>query len=80
MAAIQRQFHHLVRTVPHNGRLIVNAEDERLREVLAMGAWTPVTTFGIAQGDWRARLIDAGRIAFCRRCAMRVRSARFPGR
>jgi UDP-N-acetylmuramate: L-alanyl-gamma-D-glutamyl-meso-diaminopimelate ligase len=58
VAAIQRQFHHLVRTVPHNGRLIVNAEDERLSEVLTMGAWTPVTTFGIAHGDWRARLIE----------------------
>jgi len=59
IAAIQRQFHHLVRTVPGNGRLIVNAEDERLAEVLAMGAWTPVTTFGIERGDWRARLIAA---------------------
>src|SRR3982750_4385927 len=52
VAAIQRQFPHLVRTVPGNGRLIVNAEDERLAEVLAMGAWTPTTTFGIDAGDW----------------------------
>ncbi|MBS0557823.1 MAG: UDP-N-acetylmuramate:L-alanyl-gamma-D-glutamyl-meso-diaminopimelate ligase [Proteobacteria bacterium] len=59
VAAIQRQFHHLVRTVPGNGCLVVNAEDARLREVLAMGAWTPVTTFGIESGDWRARLIAA---------------------
>jgi UDP-N-acetylmuramate: L-alanyl-gamma-D-glutamyl-meso-diaminopimelate ligase len=59
IAAIQRQFHHLVRIVPGNGRLIVNAEDERLREVLALGAWTPVTTFGIGRGDWRVRLIAA---------------------
>ncbi|HET9190285.1 MAG TPA: UDP-N-acetylmuramate:L-alanyl-gamma-D-glutamyl-meso-diaminopimelate ligase, partial [Rudaea sp.] len=58
VAAIQRQFHHLVRTVPGNGRLVVNAEDARLAEVLAMGVWTPVTTFGIATGDWRARLIE----------------------
>jgi UDP-N-acetylmuramate: L-alanyl-gamma-D-glutamyl-meso-diaminopimelate ligase len=64
VAAIQRQFHHFVRTVPRNGRLIVNAEDERLREVLAMGAWTPVTTFGIERGDWRARLIAADGSAF----------------
>jgi UDP-N-acetylmuramate: L-alanyl-gamma-D-glutamyl-meso-diaminopimelate ligase len=56
VAAIQRQFHHLVRTVPRNGRLIVNAEDARLDEVLAMGCWTPVETFGIDAGDWRARL------------------------
>jgi UDP-N-acetylmuramate: L-alanyl-gamma-D-glutamyl-meso-diaminopimelate ligase len=56
VAAIQRQFHHLVRTVPGNGRLIVNAEDARLAEVLAMGAWTPVTAFGIERGDWQADL------------------------
>ncbi|HET7064351.1 MAG TPA: UDP-N-acetylmuramate:L-alanyl-gamma-D-glutamyl-meso-diaminopimelate ligase [Rudaea sp.] len=59
VAAIQRQFHHLVRTVPGSGRLIVNAEDVRLAEVLAMGVWTPVTTFGVDSGDWRARLISA---------------------
>src|SRR5262249_21186025 len=53
VAAIQRQFHHFVRTVPGNGRLIVNAEDARLAEVLAMGAWTPVTTFGLERGDWQ---------------------------
>jgi len=60
LAAIQRQFHHLVRTVPGNGRLIVNGEDAALREVLAMGAWTPVETFAIdAQADWQARLVAA---------------------
>jgi UDP-N-acetylmuramate: L-alanyl-gamma-D-glutamyl-meso-diaminopimelate ligase len=59
VAAIQRQFHHLVRIVPRKGRLIVNAEDARLAEVVAMGAWTPVTSFGIDSGDWRARLIEA---------------------
>ena len=59
VAAIQRQFHHLLRTVPGNGRLIVNAEDARLAEVLAMGCWTPVETFGIDAGDWRARLLAA---------------------
>ncbi|MBT2116274.1 UDP-N-acetylmuramate:L-alanyl-gamma-D-glutamyl-meso-diaminopimelate ligase [Dyella sp. LX-66] len=64
VAAIQRQFHHLVRTVPGNGRLIVNAHDERLAEVLAMGCWTPVETFGIGQGDWQARLIEADGSAF----------------
>jgi UDP-N-acetylmuramate: L-alanyl-gamma-D-glutamyl-meso-diaminopimelate ligase len=59
VAAIQRQFHHLVRTVPGNGRLIVNAHDERLAEVLAMGCWTPVETFGIGRGDWQATLVEA---------------------
>ena len=64
VAAIQRQFHHLVRTVPSNGRLIVNAADARLAEVLAMGCWTPVETFGIGCGDWRATLIEADGSAF----------------
>jgi UDP-N-acetylmuramate: L-alanyl-gamma-D-glutamyl-meso-diaminopimelate ligase len=59
VAAIQRQFHHLVRTVPGNGRLIVNAEDAHLAEVLEQGCWTPVTRFGIDSGDWQARLTQA---------------------
>jgi UDP-N-acetylmuramate: L-alanyl-gamma-D-glutamyl-meso-diaminopimelate ligase len=59
VASIQRQFHHLVRIVPRNGRLIVNAEDTRLAEVLAMGCWSQVDTFGIDAGDWRAQLIEA---------------------
>jgi UDP-N-acetylmuramate: L-alanyl-gamma-D-glutamyl-meso-diaminopimelate ligase len=60
VAAIQRQFHHLVRTVPGNGRLIVNGEDARLAEVLAMGCWTPVERFGFDPVlEWSARLIEA---------------------
>ncbi len=64
VAAIQRQFHHLVRTVPGNGRLIVNAHDAYLAEVLAMGCWTPVETFGIGRGDWQAELIVADGTCF----------------
>jgi len=64
VAAIQRQFHHLVRTVPANGHLIVNAEDTRLAEVLTMGAWSPLTTFGMEVGDWQARLITGDGSAF----------------
>ncbi len=60
VAAIQRQFHHLVRTVPGNGRLIVNGEDERLAEVLAMGSWTPVERFAMTgAAEWTPRLIAA---------------------
>jgi UDP-N-acetylmuramate: L-alanyl-gamma-D-glutamyl-meso-diaminopimelate ligase len=61
---IQRQFHHLVRCVPGNGRLVVNAEDARLAQVLAQGCWTPVTRFGIDEGDWQARLERADGSAF----------------
>jgi len=65
VAAIQRQFHHLVRTVPGNGRLIVNGADPRLDEVLAMGCWTPVERFGFDPAlDWSARLLAADGSAF----------------
>ncbi|WP_312709580.1 UDP-N-acetylmuramate:L-alanyl-gamma-D-glutamyl-meso-diaminopimelate ligase, partial [Stenotrophomonas sp.] len=60
VAAIQRQFHHLVRTVPARGRLIVNGEDARLAEVLAMGCWTPVERFGFDPAlEWSAALVHA---------------------
>ena len=71
VAAIQRQFHHLVRTVPGRGRLIVNGDDARLDEVLAMGCWTPVERFGLLREGmaddafhWGARLIAADGSAF----------------
>jgi UDP-N-acetylmuramate: L-alanyl-gamma-D-glutamyl-meso-diaminopimelate ligase len=60
LAAIQRQFHHLVRIVPGRGRLIVNGEDAALAQVLAMGCWTPVERFGIDGAfEWQARLLAA---------------------
>ncbi len=45
LAAIQRQFHHLLRIVPPNGQVICNVRDEALREMLDMGCWTPVQWF-----------------------------------
>jgi UDP-N-acetylmuramate: L-alanyl-gamma-D-glutamyl-meso-diaminopimelate ligase len=65
LAAIQRQFHHLLRTVPGRGRVIVNAEDAHLADTLAMGCWTPVDGFAI-EGDarWRAELLSADGSAF----------------
>jgi UDP-N-acetylmuramate: L-alanyl-gamma-D-glutamyl-meso-diaminopimelate ligase len=58
LAAIERQFHHLVRTVPHQGRLVVNAREQSLERVLAMGCWSEVLRFGgrkEAPGELRAR-------------------------
>ncbi len=46
LAAIETQFHHLVRTVPATGRLIVNARDAALARVLARGCWSEVQRFG----------------------------------
>ena len=58
LAAIERQFHHLVRTVPGQGRLVVNAREESLQRVLAMGCWSEVLRFGARKeepGALRAR-------------------------
>jgi UDP-N-acetylmuramate: L-alanyl-gamma-D-glutamyl-meso-diaminopimelate ligase len=46
LAAIETQFHHLVRTVPASGRLLVNARDAALARVLARGCWSEVQRFG----------------------------------
>ncbi len=52
---IQRQFHHLVRTVPGSGLLIAPVRDPAMQEVLEQGVWTPLQTFS-ERGDatWRA--------------------------
>ncbi len=58
LAAIERQFHHLVRTVPAMGRLVVNIREESLQRVLAQGCWSEVTLFGARKeepGALRAR-------------------------
>jgi UDP-N-acetylmuramate: L-alanyl-gamma-D-glutamyl-meso-diaminopimelate ligase len=67
VAAIQRQFHHLVRTVPGSGSIIWNAADERLEQTLKMGCWTPLQGFSGAPGahsQWRAE--SAGATDFSR--------------
>lgn len=58
LAAIETQFHHLVRTVPARGRLVVNMRDEALARVLARGCWSEVQRFGARKeepGALRAR-------------------------
>jgi UDP-N-acetylmuramate: L-alanyl-gamma-D-glutamyl-meso-diaminopimelate ligase len=57
LAAIETQFHHLVRTVPRRGRLIVNGKDENLQRVLARGCWSEIERFRAADtpgaaADW----------------------------
>lgn len=63
LAAIQQQFHYLVRTVPGNGLIVRHAQDEHLREVLEMGCWTPVIQFGNGAA-WQAELIAEDGSAF----------------
>jgi UDP-N-acetylmuramate: L-alanyl-gamma-D-glutamyl-meso-diaminopimelate ligase len=58
LAAIETQFHHLVRTVPASGRLVVNAREEALQRVLQRGCWSEVQRFGARKeepGVLRAR-------------------------
>jgi UDP-N-acetylmuramate: L-alanyl-gamma-D-glutamyl-meso-diaminopimelate ligase len=58
LAAIETQFHHLVRTVPASGRLVVNAREAALDRVLARGCWSTLQRFGARKeepGALRAR-------------------------
>jgi len=66
LAAIQTQFHHLVRTVPGQGLIIHNAADANLDAVLARGCWTPTeSVFVDGKGQWQAQLqaADGSRFA-----------------
>ncbi len=54
LAAIERQFHHLVRTVPSTGRVVVNGLEESLTRVLHMGLWSETRSFGAAVSDFSA--------------------------
>jgi UDP-N-acetylmuramate: L-alanyl-gamma-D-glutamyl-meso-diaminopimelate ligase len=54
LAAIERQFHHLVRTVPSTGRVVVNGLEESLTRVLHAGCWSAVRSFGAADSDFSA--------------------------
>ena len=50
LAAIETQFHHLVRTLPQSGLVVSNAAEASLERVLARGCWTPVERFNAADG------------------------------
>jgi len=54
LAAIERQFHHLVRTVPASGRVVVNGLEDSLSRVLHQGCWSEVRSFGAAVSDFTA--------------------------
>ena len=54
LAAIERQFHHLIRTVPSTGRVVSNGLEESLTRVLGQGCWSEVRNFGSAVSDFSA--------------------------
>ncbi len=55
LADIERQFHHLVRTVPPTGCVVSNGLEEALTRVLHMGCWSEQSTFGAAVSDFTAQ-------------------------
>ena len=60
LTAIQRQFHHLIRTVPGSGLIIRPQDCPALDEVMAMGCWTPVLPLHDRETGVAARDLDAG--------------------
>ncbi len=66
LAAIQLQFHHLVRTVPRSGCVVANGTDGAVSEVLELGCWSRVDRFGVKDG-WLARDLGDGSLeVLCR--------------
>ena len=70
LAAIERQFHHLLRTVPAAGRIVSNGLEEALARVLHQGCWSEQRSFGSAVSDFTARgphhafdVLHAGQVA-----------------
>ncbi|MDR1423011.1 MAG: UDP-N-acetylmuramate:L-alanyl-gamma-D-glutamyl-meso-diaminopimelate ligase [Azoarcus sp.] len=59
LAAIETQFHHLVRTLPATGRIVANAREDSLKRVLARGCWTPVDWFNAFKDGWGVEGDDA---------------------
>ncbi len=75
LGQIQTQFHHLLRTVPGNGLIVVPALDENVDQTLRMGCWTPLTRFAVdappeaPAGDlWQAADVAADASSFAVLC------------
>lgn len=55
LAAIRREFHHMVRILPNHGLIIARQGDQEIKQVLEQGCWTPVEYFGADDSRWQAR-------------------------
>ncbi len=60
LAAIERQFHHFVRTLRANGKLVVHGRDSALERVVKKGTWTPIDYFGVPGGWEASSVLDDG--------------------
>lgn len=60
LEAIQTQFHHMIRMIPSNGKIIMPADTESLEETIKKGCWTDIwrTSLGEIEADWQAELIN----------------------
>jgi UDP-N-acetylmuramate: L-alanyl-gamma-D-glutamyl-meso-diaminopimelate ligase len=52
LAAIETQFHHLVRTIPQQGLVLINGAEQSLQRVVERGLWSPIERFGDGSSDW----------------------------
>lgn len=64
IAAIRREFHHLVRTLPGNGLIIAKHAEAEIEQVLDQGCWTPLSYFGSKQAEWCANPLKNDYSAF----------------
>ena len=63
--AILWQFHQLMRTVPGNGRVLINGSDANVARIIEQGCWTPVERYSCdGEADWRGAFIDKGERRF----------------
>ena len=68
LAAIETQFHHLIRTIPGNGTIISNGADTNLERVINRGCWSNLQRFSFdGKFDWQVEMIkpDASELRFC---------------
>lgn len=63
VAAIQKQFHHMIRIIPSEGLIVENADEPLLKQAIEMGCWTPRQSFG-PNGEWQAKLLEDDGSAF----------------
>lgn len=63
LAAIKKQFHHVVRLVPEIGQVVFNAQDSNVADILSQGLWSGSVSFG-ENGQWQADLLEADGSAF----------------
>ena len=69
LKSIQKQFHHLVRTIPGNGMIVSNAQDGKLESVLEQGCWSQLQRFSLQSDlDWRVEMLksDGTKLSFSR--------------